>query len=53
MRIKKAGFKILSDHFFDTVTIVTKNKTKEIYQKAQREGINLRKVDEDTFISCL
>ena len=45
--IKKAGFKILSDHFFDTVTIVTKNKTKEIYQKAQSEGINLRKVDED------
>ena len=26
--IKKTGFKILSDHFFDTVTIVTKNKTK-------------------------
>ena len=45
--IKKTGFKILSDHFFDTVTIVTKNKTKEIYQKAQSEGINLRKVDED------
>ena len=45
--IKKTGFKILSDHFFDTVTIVTKNKTKEIYQKAQNEGINLRKVDED------
>ena len=45
--IKKKGFKILSDHFFDTVTIVTKNKTKEIYQKAQSEGINLRKVDED------
>ena len=45
--IKKIGFKILSDHFFDTVTIVTKNKTKEIYQKAQNEGINLRKVDED------
>ena len=45
--IKKTGFKILSDHFFDTVTIVTKNKTKEIYQKAQSEGINLRKVDEN------
>ena len=45
--IKKTGFKILSDHFFDTVTIVTKNKTKEIYQKAQSEGINLRKVDKD------
>ena len=45
--IKKTGFKILSDHFFDTVTIITKNKTEEIYQKAQSEGINLRKVDED------
>jgi glycine dehydrogenase len=45
--IKKTGFKILSDHFFDTVTIITKNKTNEIYQKAQSEGINLRKVDED------
>jgi glycine dehydrogenase len=43
--IKKAGFKILSDHFFDTVTIITKNKTDEIYQNAQREGINIRKVD--------
>jgi glycine dehydrogenase len=45
--IKKMGFKILSDYFFDTVTIITKNKTNEIYQKAQNEGINLRKVDED------
>ena len=45
--IKKTGFKILSDHFFDTVTIITKNKTDEIYQKAQSEGINLRKVDEE------
>ena len=45
--IKKVGFKILSDHFFDTVTIITKNKTNEIYKKAQSEGINLRKVDED------
>jgi glycine dehydrogenase len=45
--IKNAGFKILSNHFFDTVTIITKNKTNEIYQNAQREGINLRKVDKD------
>ena len=51
--IKKAGFKILSDHFFDTVTIITKNKTNEIYQKAQREGINLRKVDEDNLSVAL
>ena len=45
--IKKANFKILSDYFFDTVTIITKSKTDEIYQNAQREGINLRKVDKD------
>jgi glycine dehydrogenase len=45
--IKNDGFEILSDHFFDTVTIVTKNKTDEIYQKALQEGINLRKVDKD------
>ena len=43
--IKNGGFKILSDHFFDTVTIVTGNKTDTIYQNAQKEGINLRKVD--------
>ena len=45
--IKKSGFKILSDHFFDTITIITKNKTDEIYQNAQREGVNLRKVNKD------
>ena len=45
---KKVGFKILSDHFFDTVTIITKNKTNDIYEKAQSEGINLRKVDDDS-----
>ena len=45
--IKKGGFKILSDHFFDTVTIITGNKTDAIYQNAQNEGINLRKVDNE------
>jgi glycine dehydrogenase len=45
--IKKGGFKILSDHFFDTITIVTGNKTDAIYQNAQKEGINLRKVDNE------
>ncbi|MFL2883270.1 MAG: aminomethyl-transferring glycine dehydrogenase [Pelagibacteraceae bacterium] len=45
--IRKGGFEILSDHFFDTVTIKTKNKTDKIYQKAQQEGINLRRVDKE------
>ena len=43
--IKKGGFKILSDHFFDTITIATGDKTDEIYQSAQKESINLRRVD--------
>jgi glycine dehydrogenase len=46
--IKNGGFEILSDHFFDTVTIKTKNKTEAIYKKAYEEKINLRKVDEET-----
>ena len=45
--IINGGFQILSDHFFDTVTIITKNKTDQIYQKALQEGINLRKVDKE------
>jgi glycine dehydrogenase len=45
--IKFAGFEILSDQFFDTVTIKTKNKTKEIYEKALAKKINLRNVNNE------
>ena len=44
--IKNGGYQILSDHFFDTVTIKTNEKTNSIYQTALNEEINLRKVDE-------
>ncbi len=44
--IKKGGYQILSDHFFDTVTIKTNEKTNSIYQLALNENINLRKVGE-------
>ena len=44
--IKNGGFKIISDHFFDTVTIKTEEKTNSIYKAALEENINLRKVDE-------
>ena len=46
--IKNGGFKILSDHYFDTVTIKTNEKTETILKKAYEEKINLRKVDKDT-----
>ena len=44
---KSAGFEILSDKFFDTVTIKTKDKTKEIYEKALAKKINLRNVNNE------
>ena len=46
--IKKGGLKILSDHYFDTVTIKTNEKTETILKKAYEEKINLRQVNKDT-----
>ena len=46
--VQNAGFELHSNYFFDTVTIKTKNKTEEIYNKALSEKINLRKVDNQT-----
>ena len=45
--IKTGGYKLLSDHFFDTVTIKTGDKTNSIYEAALNEKINLRKVDQE------
>ena len=46
--IKKGGYKIHSDHFFDTVTIKTYDKTNKIFEAANKEKINLRKVNQET-----
>ncbi len=46
--IKKGGYKIYSDHFFDTVTIKTNEKTNKIFELAIKEKINLRKVNDTT-----
>ena len=35
--IKKGGFKILSDHFFDTVTIKTNENTETILKKLMKK----------------
>ena len=44
--IKKGGYQILSENYFDTVTIKTDKKTNSIYEAALKENINLRKVDD-------
>ena len=41
----KSKYEILSDQFFDTVTVNTKDKTHEIYQKAIQFKINLRLIE--------
>ena len=46
-KIKKSGYELYSDSFFDTVTILTKNKTQNIYKNALRNGVNLRLVDDN------
>jgi len=46
--IKNGGFKILSDYYFDTITIKTNEKTETILKKAYEEKINLRRVDKYT-----
>ena len=42
----KTKFEILTDNFFDTVTINTAGKTKEIYLKALEFKVNLRLIDD-------
>ena len=44
--IVKTKFEILSDQFFDTVTINTKDKTQEIYAKALEFKVNLRLINQ-------
>ena len=49
-KIKKSGYELYSDSFFDTVTILTKNKTQNIFKNALRNGVNVRMVG-DSMIS--
>ena len=44
-KLKQTGYELYSEHFFDTVTIKTLDKTDIIYNNALRENINIRKVN--------
>jgi len=46
-KIKKSGYELYSDSFFDTVTVITKDKTQNIFKNALRHGINIRMVDDN------
>ncbi|MDC1177060.1 aminomethyl-transferring glycine dehydrogenase [Candidatus Pelagibacter sp.] len=46
-KIKQSGYEIYSDHFFDTITIKTLDKTESIYQNALAQNVNIRKVNSE------
>ncbi|MBV06417.1 MAG: glycine dehydrogenase (aminomethyl-transferring) [Gammaproteobacteria bacterium] len=46
--LKENGFELLHESFFDTLTVSTKDKTKEIIDRALSQECNLRIVDDET-----
>jgi len=46
-KLKQSGYELYSDHFFDTVTVKTLDKTDKIYKNALDEGVNIRRVNSD------
>ena len=46
-KIKQSGYELYSNNFFDTVTIITKEKTDQIYKNALNQRVNIRKVNSE------
>jgi len=46
-KIKKSGYEIYSNDFFDTVVIKTKDKTEKIFKNALDQKVNIRKVNSE------
>ena len=46
-KLKQSGYKLYSDYFFDTVTIITKDKTDQIFNNALSQKVNIRKVNSE------
>ena len=46
-KLKQSGYELYSDHFFDTVTVRTFDKTDKIYKNALDQGVNIRKVNSE------
>ena len=45
--VNEVGYALKSSNFFDTVTIHTESKTKEVFSAAQQQMINIRILDEN------
>ena len=46
-KLKQSGYELYSDYFFDTVTIITKDKTEQIFNNALAQKVNIRKVNSE------
>ena len=46
-KLKQSGYELYSDSFFDTVTIVTKDKTDQIFKNALDQKVNIRRVNSE------
>ena len=46
-KLKQSGYELYSNHFFDTVTVKTLDKTEKIYKNALDQGVNIRKVSSE------
>ncbi len=46
-KLKQSGYKLYSDYFFDTVSIITKDKTDQIFNNALAQKVNIRKVNSE------
>jgi len=46
-KIKKSGYEIYSNNFFDTVVIKTKDKTEKIFKNALDQKVNIRKINSE------
>ena len=44
-KLKQSGYELYSDYFFDAVTVLTKDKTEQIFQNALLQKVNIRKVN--------
>ncbi len=46
--LRKAGYELVNDTFFDTLTVKAPGKAEEIHAAANEAGFNFRKIDADT-----
>ena len=46
-KIKKSGYELYSNNFFDTVVIKTKDKTEKIFKNALDQKVNIRKINSE------